>query len=350
MTSAHDDNRRHRFLRALRGEPVDTTPIWIMRQAGRYLPEYRATRTKARDFLTLCKTPELACEVTLQPIERLGVDAAILFSDILVTLEAMGMKLTFSEGEGPRLEPVRDRAAIEALRVPDPDESLGYVMDAVRLIRRGLDGKVPLIGFAGAPFTLLTYAVEGKTGKQFAETKRLLYTAPDVARLLLDKITDTVAAYLAAQIRAGAQAVQIFDSWVGQLDRTDYATWGQPWVARIVAALRPLGVPIIYFANDAAALLGQAAEVGADGLGIDWRLPIDEARRIVGDGITLQGNLDPTVLFAPPATIEARAADVIRRAGGKRHVFNLGHGILPEIPPEHAMALVEIVHRLGKRA
>jgi uroporphyrinogen decarboxylase len=347
VTSA-DPHRSQRFLRALRGEPVDTTPIWIMRQAGRYLPEYRATRARARDFLTLCKTPELACEVTLQPIERLGVDAAILFSDILVTLEAMGMALTFSEGEGPRLEPVRDRAAVEALRVPDADESLGYVMDAIRLIRRGLDGKVPLIGFAGAPFTLLTYAVEGKTGKQFTETKRLLHTAPDVARLLLDKITDTVAAYLAAQVRAGAQAVQLFDSWVGQLDRIDYAAWGQPYVARIVAALKPLGVPIIYFANDAAALLPQAASVGADGLGVDWRLPLDEVRRLVDDGVTLQGNLDPCVLFAPPSVIEARAADVLQRAGGTRHVFNLGHGILPEIPPEHAVALVEIVHRLGR--
>jgi uroporphyrinogen decarboxylase len=342
-------SRADRFLCALRGEPVDTTPVWIMRQAGRYLPEYRATRARAGDFLTLCRTPELACEVTLQPIDRLGVDAAILFSDILVPLPAMGIPLTFSEGEGPRLEPVRDRAAIERLRVPSTDAELGYVPDAVRLIRKSLDGKVPLIGFAGAPFTLLTYAVEGKTSKQFAETKRLLFTAPDAAALLLDKLTDTVIDYLSAQIRAGAQVVQLFDSWVGQLGPLDFQRFAAPYVARIVAALRPLGVPMIYFANDGAALLRQAATLGTDALGCDWRLPLDEARAIVGPNVTLQGNLDPCLLFAPPAVIEERAADVLGRAAGTRHVFNLGHGILPETPPAHAEALVEIVHRLGAR-
>jgi uroporphyrinogen decarboxylase len=320
-----------------------------MRQAGRYLPEYRASRKKARDFLELCKTPELACEVTLQPIDRLGVDAAILFSDILVPLEKMGMRLTFEEGEGPRLEPVRSKAAIDALRVPDPDAELGYVMEAVRLIRRALDGQVPLIGFAGAPFTLLTYAVEGQTGKQFAETKRLLYTAPEAARALLDKITDTTTAYLAAQVRAGAQALQLFDSWVGQLAPDDFRVWAAPYVERAIAALRPLGVPIIYFANDGATLLGDAAKLGADALGVDWRNPLDEARARVGEDVTLQGNLDPCALFAPISEIERRAAEVLRRAAGKRHVFNLGHGILPPTPPEHAVALVEIVHRLGAR-
>ena len=336
-------SRSDRFLRALRGEPVDTTPVWIMRQAGRYLPEYRATRAKAGDFLTLCKTPELACEVTLQPIDRLGVDAAILFSDILIPLEPMGMKLGFPN-EGPRLEPVRDEAGVRALRVPNADETMPFVMDAVRLIRRALDGKVPLIGFAGAPFTMLTYVVEGQTGKQFAETKKLMFTAPDVAHLLLQKLTDTVADYLAAQIRAGAQVVQLFDSWVGQLAPDDFRTFAAPYVKQLVDKLRPLGAPIIYFANDGGSLLRDAAALGADALGVDWRTPLDEARARTGDGVTLQGNLDPCLLFGPVAEIERRATDVLRRAGGKRHVFNLGHGILPATPPEHAVALVEHVH------
>jgi uroporphyrinogen decarboxylase len=339
--------RADRFLRALRGEPVDTTPIWIMRQAGRYLPEYRATRARAGDFLTLCKTPELACEVTLQPVERLGVDAAILFSDILIPVEKMGIPLTFSEGEGPRLEPVRDAQAIARLRVPEPEAELGYVLDAIRLIRRALDGKVPLIGFAGAPFTLLTYAVEGQTGKQFAETKRLLFTAPEAAHALLDKMAETCIAYLGAQVKAGAQALQLFDSWVGQLGPDDFRAFAAPYVKRVIDALRPLGAPIIYFANDGATLIGDAARLGADALGVDWRLPLDEARARAGADVTLQGNLDPCALFAPVVEIERRAAEVLRRAGGRRHVFNLGHGILPPTPPEHAEALVEIVHRLG---
>jgi uroporphyrinogen decarboxylase len=338
--------RSDRFLKALRGEPVDTTPVWIMRQAGRYLPEYRATRAKAGDFLTLCKTPELACEVTLQPIERLGVDAAILFSDILIPLEPMGMKLGFPN-EGPRLEPVRDQAGIDRLRVPDPDAELSYVMEAVRLIRRSLDGRVPLIGFAGAPFTLLTYAVEGQTGKQFAETKKLLYTAPASAHALLAKLTDTCVSYLAAQVRAGAQALQLFDSWVGQLAPEDFRVFAAPYVQRCIDKLRPLGVPIIYFPNGGSTLMRHAAPLGADCLGVDWRLPLDEARALAGPEITLQGNLDPCVLFAPVAEIEHRAAEVLARAGTHRHVFNLGHGILPQTPPEHAVALVDIVHRLG---
>ncbi len=341
-------SRADRFLRALAGEPVDTTPIWIMRQAGRYLPEYRATRARARDFLSLCKTPELACEVTLQPIARLGVDAAILFSDILIPVEKMGVPLTFSEGEGPRLEPVRSEAQVRALRVIDPEADTPYVLETIRLVRRALDGKVPLIGFAGAPFTMLTYAVEGQTGKQFAETKKLLYTATATAHELLAKISETTIAYLSAQIRAGAQAVQLFDSWVGQLAPDDFRTFAAPYVKRVIDALKPLGAPIIYFANDGAALLEDAAQLGADALGVDWRLPIDRARALVGDRVTLQGNLDPCVLFAPPSEIERRAADVLRRAGGRRHVFNLGHGILPPTPPEHAEALVEIVHRLGR--
>ncbi len=340
-------SRADRFLRALRGEPVDTTPIWIMRQAGRYLPEYRATRARAGDFLTLCKTPELACEVTLQPVERIGVDAAILFSDILIPVEKMGVPLSFSDDAGPRLEPVRDAAGIRALRVPDPEADMGYVLEAIRLVRQGLAGKVPLIGFSGAPFTLLTYVVEGKTGKQFIDTKRLLFAEPAAAHELLGKLTDTVIAYLSAQIRAGAQAVQLFDSWVGVLAPDDFRVFAAPYVQKIIDALRPLGAPIIYFANDGATLLRDAAALGADALGIDWRVPIDEARAKTGAGITLQGNLDPGVLFGPVEEIERRARLILDAARGTRHVFNLGHGILPPTPPDHARALVEIVHRHG---
>jgi uroporphyrinogen decarboxylase len=336
-------SRADRFLNALQGKPVDATPIWIMRQAGRYLPEYRATRARAGDFLTLCKTPELACEVTLQPIDRLGVDAAILFSDILLPLQAMGVPLAFPD-EGPKLSPVRDQAGIGALRVPDPDEELGFVMEAVRLIRRSLDGKVPLIGFAGAPFTLLTYVVEGQTGKQFVETKKLLFSAGKSAHALLAKLTETVTAYLQAQIRAGAQAVQLFDSWVGQLGPEDFREFAAPYVGAVVERLRPLGVPIIYFANDAGALIADAARLGADALGVDWRLPLDEVRRLAGHEVTLQGNLDPCLLFGPIPEIERRATDVLRRADA-RHIFNLGHGVLPGTPPEHVVALVEAVHR-----
>jgi uroporphyrinogen decarboxylase len=345
--SERDPGRATRFLRALKGEPVDTTPIWIMRQAGRYLPEYKATRAKAGSFLTLCKTPDLACEVTLQPIYRLGVDAAILFSDILVPLEGMGLTVDFPE-EGPRVQVVRTAADVDALRVGVAAETTPYVMEAIKVIRRALDGKVPLIGFAGAPFTMMTYAVEGKTSKQFLETKRLLFGAPEVAHALLTKLTLTVIDYVKAQVAAGAQVIQLFDSWVGQLAPEEFRTFARPYVAQILAALKPSGVPTIYFANDGATLLRDAAELGCDALGVDWRHPLDEARAKVGVNVTLQGNLDPCALFAPVPEIERRVADILRRTRGTRHVFNLGHGILPPTPPAHAEALVEIVHRLGR--
>ena len=341
--------RATRFLRACRGQSVDTTPIWIMRQAGRYLPEYRATRNRAGDFLTLCKTPDLACEVTLQPIDRLGVDAAIIFSDILIPLEAMGIPLTFTDGEGPRLEPVRTAAAVAKLRVPVAEESTGFVMEAIRHTVRALDGRVPLIGFAGAPWTLLSYAVEGKTGKAFLDSRRMLFEAPSLAHALLAKITATTIDYLAAQVRAGAEALQLFDSWAGALGPDEYRAFALPYVREIIAALRPVGVPVIYFCNEGSTLLADVATVGADVYGIDYRMPLDRARALLGDGATLQGNLDPCALFASPDVIERRAADVIARAG-ERHIFNLGHGIQPPTPVEHAQALVEIVHRRGARS
>ena len=322
-----------------------------MRQAGRYLPEYRQTRQKAGSFLNLCKTPELACEVTLQPITRLGVDAAILFSDILIPVEKMGVPLDFTE-EGPQLQPVRDPAGIAALGVPDPERDMRYVLDAVRLIKRELHGVVPLIGFSGAPFTLLSYILEGKTGKQFAETKRLLFAAPEQAHALLAKITETVILYLEAQIEAGADVVQLFDSWVGQLAPVDFAVFAAPYVQQIIERLRARAsqVPIIYFANDGATLLDAAARLGADALGVDWRNPLDRARAAVGAEVTLQGNLDPTALFGPLPFIERNVERILAEAAGGRHVFNLGHGILPPTPPDHAVALVEMVHRLGARA
>jgi len=259
----------------------------------------------------------------------------------------MGVPLTFAEDAGPRLEAVTDAAGIDALRIPDPEADLGYVLDAIRLIRGALGGKVPLLGFAGAPFTLLTYIVEGQTGKQFIATKRLLFGAPEVAHRLLGKLTETVIRFLSAQIAAGAQAVQIFDSWVGQLGPEDFRTFAAPYVARIVAALRPLGAPIIYFANDGATLLGDAAKLGADALAVDWRVPIAEARARAGAGLTLQGNLDPCALFAPTPEIERRVRGILDATRGTRHVFNLGHGILPPTEPAKAEALVEMVHRLG---
>ena len=345
---APGSDRASRFLRACRGEPVDATPIWIMRQAGRYLPEYQRTRHKAGDFLTLCKTPELACEVTVQPIDRLGVDAAILFSDILIPLEAMGLPLTFTE-EGPRLQPVRDAAGIAALRVLDEGDC-GFVFDAVRSIRRALSGRVPLIGFAGAPLTMLTYAVEGQTGKQFIATKRLLFSAPEVAHHLLDKITRTVIAYLRGQVQAGAQALQLFDSWVGILGVEDFATFAAPYVRRILEALRPLGVPLIYFAHGGGTLLEAVGELPADVFALDWRQPLSVGRARLGigrdpsDRRAVQGNLDPLTLLGPIPEIERRARRILDDAPARGHIFNLGHGIVPETPVAHAQALVEFVH------
>lgn len=361
--AASDTASESRFLRACRGLPVDCVPIWLMRQAGRYLPEYQATRAKAGDFLSLCRTPELACEVTLQPIARLGVDAAILFSDILVPLPGMGLSLAFTE-EGPRLDPVRTAADIARLRVAT-HEDYPFVPEAVRLCRRGLPANVPLIGFAGAPFTLMSYAVEGHTSKQFTQTKRLLFAAPEAAHQLLDKLTQTVITYLQAQVEAGAQALQIFDSWVGVLGPEDFATYAAPYVRRILDALRPSGVPLIYFAHGGCALYPQVGQLPADVFGVDWRLPIDAARVQLGlararsrrgpkaakvTAKAIQGNLDPIALLAPVPEIERRVTDILRRAPRRGFIFNLGHGIVPETPVAHAQALIEMVHRLSARS
>ncbi len=330
------------FLRACRREPVERVPIWMMRQAGRYLPEYREIRRKA-DFVTMCKTPDLAAEVTLQPVDRLGVDAAILFSDILVPLEPMGVSMAFNPG--PVLSPaVRAEADVRRLVVPDVEAAVPFVYETIRILRRALEGRVPLIGFGGAPLTLAAYLVEGEGSKSFDHLKRMLYAEPRIAHALLEKITLTLEAYLAAQVRAGAQAIQIFDTWAGLLGPGDYREFALRYVRRLIDALRPLGAPLIYFALDSRHLMAEIRECGADVVGVDWRTPLDVASAALDHRFVLQGNLDPCVLFAPPETIRSRAREVLeagRSAPG--HIFNLGHGILPPPPVEHAQALVEAV-------
>ena len=340
----------HLFLRACRRQTVSRTPIWMMRQAGRYLPAYRAVRARA-SFLELCRNPALACEVTLQPIDEFGFDAAILFSDILITLPAMGIDVEFPDA-GPKIgKPVRDAAAIAQLAVPDPEASLPYVFEAVRQIKRGLAGRVPLIGFAGAPLTMLTYAVEGGGSKDYAHTKRLLFGAPKDAHTLLDKLARTCATYLEAQVAAGADCVQLFDSWGGIVSPGDFREYPLRYAKRVIEHLRTKcpGVPIIYFVNGCAPYLDDYASSGADVLGVDWRVGIDEVRRRVGDGVALQGKLDPGALFAGPGEIRARVADLLARAGATGHIFNLGHGVLPETDPEHVRAMVTAVKELSAR-
>jgi uroporphyrinogen decarboxylase len=335
------------FLRACRGEKVEYTPVWLMRQAGRYLKEYQDVRAKV-DFLTLCKTPELAAKVTLQPVDILGVDAAILFSDILIPVEAMGMHLEFSEKKGPILsEPVRAKSAVDRLIIPDTEDSMPFVIETIRILRREL--KVPLIGFSGAPWTLATYIIEGGSSKNFLNTKKMMYQNPGLFGALMDKITATVVEYLSAQIRAGAQTVQIFDSWAGSLSPYDYENVIFPYVKSVIKALKKFGVPVIYFVNDCPGLLDIAKKSGADVIGVDWRVDMAKAVKSLGKKVSVQGNLDPLVLFGPKEHIEERVQDILNKAESARgHIFNLGHGILPETPVENAVAMVEAVHRLSR--
>jgi len=349
MTALKND----RFLRALLKQPVDVTPVWMMRQAGRYLPEYRASRAKAGDFMSLCMNPELACEVTLQPLDRYPLDAAILFSDILTIPDAMGLGLYFETGEGPRFKKVISTPAdIAALPIPDPEKDLGYVMDAVRTIRRELNGRVPLIGFSGSPWTLATYMVEGGSSKDFRKSKAMLYDNPQAMHDLLDKLAQSVTTYLNAQILAGAQAVQIFDSWGGSLSDAAYREFSLFYMERIVAGLirqhEGREVPVILFTKGGGLWLESMAEVGATALGLDWTCDIRNARARVGDKVALQGNMDPTVLYANPTAIRAEVARILERYGhGSGHVFNLGHGITPEVDPRNAGAFIEAVHELS---
>ncbi|MBI5741295.1 MAG: uroporphyrinogen decarboxylase [Nitrospirae bacterium] len=345
------------FLKACRGEKTDYTPIWIMRQAGRYLDQYQAVRKKV-DFLTLCKTPELAAEVTIQPIDILKVDAAILFSDILIPVEAMGMNLEFHEKRGPVMTPaVRDEDGVKKLSVPDPEDKMKFVMDTIRLLRKELSGRVPLIGFSGAPFTTATYMIEGGTSKTFLNTKRMIFQAPELYASLMDKITATITEYLKAQIKAGAQAAQLFDTWGGIFSPGDFKEYALQYVKKIIADLKKwmkdekiAPVPIIYFVGETAGLLEEIRTSGADVYGVDWRINIDDAIRRLGSDAVVQGNLDPIAMFLPKDKIELRVKDILGRASSARgHIFNLGHGVLPETSPDNVIALVEMVHRLSRK-
>ena len=339
-----------RFLKACRREPVDCTPVWFMRQAGRYMAEYRSLRAKY-SMLELCKTPELAAQVTIQPIDRFPLDAAIIFADILLPLEPMGLSLEFAEGEGPIIHnPVRNQADVERLKIIDGDE-LEYVAEAIRQARRSLNGRVPLIGFAGAPFTLASYAIEGGSSRNYLLTKQMMYCEPKAWHQLMDKFARVITGYLRRQIKAGAQAIQLFDSWVGCLSVGDYVEYVLPHVQLIFEGLKREGVPMIHFGTGTSAMLRQMREAGGDVIGVDWRIHLDEAWATVGHDVSVQGNLDPLTLFAPLHEIERRVADILRRAGGRPgHIFNLGHGILPTTPIDHVAATIDMVHRLSQRS
>ena len=345
--------KNDRFLRALMRQPVDRTPVWMMRQAGRYLPEYRATRSQAGDFMSLCKNTELACEVTLQPLERYAMDAAILFSDILTIPDAMGLGLYFETGEGPKFrKPVRTEVDIEGLQVINTATDLSYVTDAVSMIRRELNGRVPLIGFSGSPWTLATYMIEGQSSRDFARAKTMLYTQPQLIHQLLDKLALSVIDYLNAQICAGAQAVQIFDTWGGVLSHSAYAEFSLAYMKKIVDGLIThhdgRDIPVILFTKGGGPWLEAMAETGCHGLGLDWTVDIAVARSRVGHKVALQGNMDPAVLRANPATIQAEVENIIRGyGGGTGHVFNLGHGITPDIDPENVKVFVDAVHKFS---
>jgi uroporphyrinogen decarboxylase len=341
------------LLRALQRKPVDRTPVWIMRQAGRYLPEYLKTRAEAGSFMDLCQTPELACEVTLQPLRRFSLDAAIIFSDILTIPDVMGLKLYFVAGEGPKFErPIRSAEDIRKLPCPDVSESLGYVMDAISLTRRELDGKVPLIGFSGSPWTLATYMIEGGSSKTFSKAKKLIYQDPKLAHQLLEKLAATVTDYLNAQIDSGAQAVQIFDTWGGALSAQAYKDFSLRYMAQIVSGLKRENegrrVPVILFSKGCNTQLEGQADTGCDALGVDWTIELKQARKLVGSRVALQGNLDPSVLLAEKKVIRREVSDTLNSFGqGNGHVFNLGHGITPDVDPDNLTALISAVRELS---
>ncbi|MEW9798519.1 uroporphyrinogen decarboxylase [Alteromonas sp. CYL-A6] len=346
--------KNDRYLRALAKEPVDVTPVWMMRQAGRYLPEYKATRAQAGDFMSLCKNAELACEVTLQPLRRYALDAAILFSDILTIPDAMGLGLYFEAGEGPRFKnPITCKADVEKIGNPDPEGELQYVMNAVRTIRRELKGEVPLIGFSGSPWTLATYMVEGGTSKAFTKIKKMAFAEPQTLHLLLDKLADAVIDYLNAQIAAGAQSVMVFDTWGGVLSPRDYKLFSLQYMEKIVAGLTRENdgrrVPVTLFTKNGGMWLEAIAATGCDAVGLDWTINIDEARARVGDKVALQGNMDPSMLYASPERIREEVATILKGYGeGSGHVFNLGHGIHLDVPPENAGVFVDAVHELSR--
>jgi len=334
-----------RFLRACRREPVDTTPVWFMRQAGRYMADYRALRERY-SLLQICREPELAVAVTLQPVDAIEVDAAILFSDLLVPFTPMGLDFDFVKGDGPSINnPIRSPADVDRLRRFEPRDALGYVLETIRLLRKALEGRVPLIGFGGAPFTLAAYAIEGGPSTSYAKTKAFMYSQPAAWHRLCRSFADMMAGYLTAQIEAGVQAVQIFDSWAGALGRADYREFARPHTTRIFSALKGSGVPLIHFGVGTTAILRDIADAGGDVVGVDWRQPLDEAWETIGYDRAVQGNMDPTLLLGPEDRLFAGADDVLRRANGRPgHVFNLGHGVLPDTPLERVQALARHVH------
>lgn len=338
------------FLKACRREHVEYTPIWIMRQAGRYLEEYRRIREKY-SFIEMCKTPEIAAEVTLQPVKKLGVDAAILFADILLPLEGMGIDFEFSESEGPVINtPVRSPSDVEAIRVRTAEETVPYVLETIKILRRELNDSVPLIGFSGAPFTLASYIIEGGHSRNYVLTKSLMFNDMWTWHKLMEKLTEIVRRYLEAQVKAGVQALQIFDSWIGCLSPADYKAFVKPHMEKLFSNLAQTGVPIIHFGTDTATLLEEIRDAGGDVIGVDWRTPLDKAWEIIGFDRAVQGNLDPAVLFGAREFIEARVREILEQAGGRAgHIFNLGHGILPETPVENVVFLVEMVHKLSRR-
>lgn len=350
MTELKNDT----FIRTLLKQPVEYTPIWMMRQAGRYLPEYREIREQAGSFMNLCTNPELACEVTLQPLRRYGFDAAILFSDILTVPDAMGLGLYFTEGEGPKFtHPVRTAADVDKLPVPDPTAELSYVIDAVRLIRKNLQGSVPLIGFSGSPWTLATYMVEGGSSKSFQKVKGMMYEQPKLMHAMLDKLAQSVAAYLNAQIEAGAQAVMLFDTWGGMLTTEDYAEFSLRYAKQVRELLNTnidgRQIPTILFTKGGGLWLEAMADSGYDALGLDWQTDIQQARARVGHKVALQGNMDPVSLYASPDVITGKVKTILDKYGsGSGHVFNLGHGILPDMNPDHVKAMVDAVHQYSR--
>ncbi|KAE9542046.1 uroporphyrinogen decarboxylase [Ursidibacter maritimus] len=350
MTELKND----RYLRALLREPVDMTPVWMMRQAGRYLPEYKATRAQAGDFMSLCRNADLACEVTLQPLRRYDLDAAILFSDILTIPDAMGLGLSFGAGEGPKFaRTIQTKADVDNLPIPDPEGELQYVMNAVRTIRRELKGEVPLIGFSGSPWTLATYMVEGGSSKAFTKIKKMLYSEPKVLNALLNKLADSVTLYLNAQIKAGAQSVMIFDTWGGVLAHHDYPQFSLQYMHKIVDGLirenEGRKVPVTLFTKGGGLWLEAIADTGCDAVGLDWTVDIANARARVGHKVALQGNMDPSVLYAPAERIEQEVSDILAGFGnGSGHVFNLGHGIHQDVPEESPKIFVDAIHRLSQ--
>ncbi len=345
---------KDRFLRALRCQPVDCTPIWMMRQAGRFLPEYRATRARAGDFLTLCKTPELACEVTLQPVQRFPLDAAIIFSDILTIPDAMGLGLTLNEGEGPRFQhPVRHERDVQRLFVPDPESELRYVTDAIRLVKTALQGRIPLIGFSGSPWTLATYMVEGRGSRDFRIIKTMLYDRPELLQQMLSIVSEAVITYLKAQAAAGVQAMMVFDTWGGVLSHQAFLDFSLQYMHRIVTAVKATypEIPLILFTKGGGQWLPALADTGCDALGLDWTCSLAKARQLTANKVALQGNLDPAALYASAETIRKQVAAVLADFGpGPGHVFNLGHGVNPDTDPERVAVLIDAVHEQSRQS